>query len=201
MIAATRKKFTIEEYHRLIDLGFFTENDRIELIRGEIIEIAAKRTPHSVCNSQLWKQLYKLVGNQAEIRVQEPIVLFNHSEPEPDVVVARKKDDNYLSTHPSAADIILVIEISDSTLKYDSPKETLRERETKLPLYAEAGIKDYWIINLVARHLEVHTNPFSNAQGEFAYRNKTIVLPDEIIDIPEFTSSNLELNLIFPKDK
>ena len=201
MIAATRKKFTIEEYHRLVDLGFFTENDRIELIRGEIIEIAAKRTPHSVCNSQLWKQLYKLVGNQAEIRVQEPIVLFNHSEPEPDVVVARKKDDNYLSAHPSAADIILVIEISDSTLKYDSPKETLRERETKLPLYAEAGIKDYWIINLVARHLEVHTNPFSGTQGKFAYRNKTIVLPNETINIPEFTSSNLELNLIFPKDK
>ena len=192
MIAATRRKFTLEEYHRLVDLGFFTENDRIELIRGEIIKMSPKRTPHSVCNSQLWKQLYKLVGKQTEIRVQEPIVLFNHSEPEPDIVIARKKDDNYLSAHPTAADIILVIEISDSTLKYD--------RETKLPLYAEAGINNYWIINLVDRHLEVYTNPFSSNQGEFTYRNKTIFLPDESIDIPEFASLNLKLNSIFPKN-
>ena len=78
MVTVTRKKFTIDEYHKLLDLGFFTENDRIELIRGEIIEMAPKRTPHSVCNSLLWKQLYELIGKQAEIRVQEPIILREH---------------------------------------------------------------------------------------------------------------------------
>ena len=191
MIAATRKKFTIEEYHRLVDLGFFTENDRIELIRGEIIEMAPKRTPHSVCNSILFGELYKLLGDRANVRGQEPITLLSNSEPEPDVVIARKKDDNYLSAHPTAADIILVIEISDSTLKYD--------RETKLPLYAEAGINNYWIINLVDKHLEVYTNPFSNAQSEFAYRNKSIVLPDEKINIPSFTDVSLKLNTVFPR--
>ena len=143
MVVATRRKFTIEEYHQLVDLGFFTENDRIELIRGEILEMASKRTPHSVCNSLLWKKLYDLVGKQAEIRVQEPITLPSNSEPEPDVVIAQKEADNYLSAHPTAEDIILVVEISDSTLKYDSPKETLRERETKLSLYAEANINHY----------------------------------------------------------
>ena len=191
MIAATRRKFTIEEYHQLVDLGFFTENDRIELIKGEIIEMAPKRTPHSVCNSILFGELYRLLSDRANVRGQEPITLPSNSEPEPDVVIARKKNDNYLSAHPTAADIILVIEISDSTLKYD--------RETKLSLYAEAGINNYWIVNLIDNHLEVYTNPFSNSQGKFAYRNKTIVLSDESIDIPEFTKLNLELNLIFPQ--
>ncbi len=191
MVAATRRKFTIAEYHQLVDLGFFTENDRIELIRGEIIEMAPKRTPHSVCNSLLWKQLYELIGKQAEIRVQEPITLPSNSEPEPDVVIANKKDDNYLSAHPTVEDIILVIEISDSTLKYD--------KETKLSLYAEAGINNYWIINLVDNHLEVYSNPFADNQGKFGYKNINIVLPDETIFIPDFIKVSLELDSIFPK--
>jgi len=191
MVATTRKKlFTIDEYHRLVDLGFFTENDRIELIRGEIVEMAPKRTPHSVCNSLLWKQLYELVGKQAEIRVQEPITLSSSSEPEPDVVIAKKKDDNYLTAHPTVEDIILVIEISDSTLKYD--------REIKLSLYAEAGINNYWIINLVDRNLEVYINPFSNDKNQFGYRNKSIILPSEEIDIPGFSDITFELITIFP---
>ena len=190
MVTATRRKFTIEEYHRLVDLGFFTENDRIELIRGEIIEMAPKRTPHSVCNSTLFGELYRLLYNRANIRGQEPIILPSNSEPEPDVVIAKKKADNYLSAHPTPTDIILVIEISDSTLQYD--------RETKLPLYAEAGINYYWIVNLVENHLEVYTNPFTDSKGKFGYKNKNIVLSDENIDIPEFTDINLELNSIFP---
>ncbi len=190
MVAGTRKKFTINEYHQLVNLGFFTENDRIELIRGEIIHMAPKRISHSVCNSLLWKQLYQLLGEKAEIRVQEPITLLGNSEPEPDVVIAKKKADNYLSAHPIAADIILVIEISDSTLKYD--------KKTKLSLYAEAGINYYWIVNLVDNHLEVYTNPFASSQSEFAYRNKSIFLPNENIDIPEFTNLSLELKSIFP---
>lgn len=191
MVATTRKKlFTIDEYHRLVDLGFFTENDRIELIRGEIVEMAPKRTPHSVCNSLLWKQLYELVGKLAEIRVQEPITLSSSSEPEPDVVIAKKKDDNYLAAHPTVEDIILIIEISDSTLKYD--------REIKLSLYAEAGINNYWIINLVDHNLEVYRNPFSSDKNQFGYRNKSIILPSEEIDIPGFSDITFELTTIFP---
>ena len=190
MLAATRRKFTIDEYHKLVDLGFFTENDRIELIRGEILEMAPKRTPHSVCNSLLWKQLYELIGKQVEIRVQEPISLPSNSEPEPDVVIAKKKADNYLSAHPTVEDIILVIEISDSTLKY--------ERETKLPLYAEVGINNYWIVNLKKNHLEVYTNPFSDNKSIFNYRNKSIFLLDENIEIPGFNKVPLKLVTIFP---
>lgn len=190
MFVATRRKFTVDEYHKLIDLGFFAENDRIELIRGEIIEMAPKRTPHSVCNSLVWKRLYELIGKQAEIRIQEPITLLD-SEPEPDVVIARLKADNYLAAHPTAQDIILIIEIADSTLKYD--------REVKLPLYAEARINNYWIFNLVDRRLEVYSQPFSDTHNKFDYKTKNIFLPEEEIALPNFDNVNLELASVFPQ--
>lgn len=191
MVIATRKKFTIAEYHQLVDLGFFTEDEKIELIRGEIINMAPKRTPHSVCNSLLWKKLYQLIGQQAEIRVQEPITLPSDSEPEPDVVVAKLKADNYLSAHPVAENIILVVEIADSTLKYD--------REVKIPLYAEAGINDYWIFNLVDKCLEVYTKPFSRQNGNFNYQTRNIILADGTIEIPGFSDVILELATVFPQ--
>ena len=190
MLTTTRRKFTIDEYHQLVDLGFFNENDRIELIRGEIIEMAPKRTPHSVCNSILFGELYKLLSERANVRGQEPITLPSNSEPEPDVVIAKKKADNYLSNHPTVEDIILVIEISDSTLQYD--------RETKLFLYAEAKINNYWIFNLVDRRVEVYSNPFSDRQGKFDYRNKSIILPDENMVIPNFNDVSIDLKKIIP---
>ena len=193
MFAATRRKFTIDEYHQLVDLGFFTENDRIELIRGEIIEMAPKRTPHSVCNSTLFGELYRLLHDRANVRGQEPIILPDNSEPEPDVVIAKKKDDNYLSAHPTVKDIILIIEISDSTLQYD--------KETKLPLYAEAGINNYWIINLVDNRLEVYNNPFSDNKHRFGYKNQKIFLPNENLEIPSFEDTSLDLKAVFPTAK
>ncbi|MEM7757192.1 MAG: Uma2 family endonuclease [Cyanobacteria bacterium P01_A01_bin.40] len=191
MVAITRKKFTLDEYHRLIDWGFFAQNEKVELIRGEIIQISPKRTPHSVCNSLLWKAMYDLIDKQAEIRVQEPIIIDFNSEPEPDLVIAVNKNDNYLSSHPSPGDILLVIEIADSTLKYD--------QDTKLALYAEAKINNYWIVNLVERHLEAYRQPFQDNQGQFAYRSKQIILADETIELPHFNSLDLDLSQVFPK--
>ncbi|WP_367274824.1 Uma2 family endonuclease [Microcoleus sp. CAWBG556] len=102
---------------------------------------AAKTTFHSVCNTLLLQELVILIARIAHLRAQEPIILSTtDSEPEPDVVIARNRDDNYLASHPESADILLVIEVSDSTLKYD--------QRTKLSLYAEAGITNYWIFNL-----------------------------------------------------
>lgn len=190
MFIPTRKKFTIEDYHRLLDVGFFSENSKIELIRGEIIEMSPKRTPHSVCNSRLWRELYKLIDQQAIIRVQEPIIISTFSEPEPDLVIAKHRNDEYLSSHPKSEDILLVIEIADSTLKYD--------QETKLALYAEAEIKDYWIFNLINNYLETYTNPGKISKERYDYRTRQIVLANESITIPHFAALNLDLNLVFP---
>jgi len=190
MTVVTAKRFSIEEYHRLGELGFFDPDERVELIRGEIIKMAAKGRFHSVCNSLLVEELILLLSRRARVRVQEPIILTDDSEPEPDVVIARNRADNYLSSHPEPADILLVIEVSDSTLKYD--------RETKLSLYAEAGIANYGIFNLVGSQLEIHSEPYQERQGDFNYRSKRIVLPDETVAIPGFPDLSLDLSLVFP---
>ena len=190
MTITTAKRFTVEEYHRLAELGFFHEDDRIELIRGEIIQMAAKGTPHTTCCRNLLEELAALVIGRAKLQCQDPITLPSKSEPEPDFAILRKRADNYLSAHPTPEDILLVIEIADSTLKYD--------QETKLPLYAEAGISDYWIFNLVNNYLEAYCEPYQDSQGNFGYRMKRIVLPNQTIILPFFPELSLDLFKAFP---
>ncbi|MBD2680239.1 MULTISPECIES: Uma2 family endonuclease [Nostoc] len=191
MSVVTPKRFTIEEYHQLIELGFLKEGDRIELIRGELIQMVAKGTPHTFCATRLCRQLDRLLGDRAVVRCQEPIILPSNSEPEPDVAIARGDEVDYLAHHPYPEDIFLVVEISDSTLDYDQTK--------KLELYAEAGITNYWIVNLNARQLEHYSQPYQNAQGKFNYLSKQIYLPNEKVGIPGFENTLLDLTRIFPK--
>lgn len=187
----TPKRFTIDDYHRLIQLGFLTENDRVELIRGELMGMVAKGTPHTVCNTSLIYELIMLLQTRAVIRGQESITLPPNSEPEPDLVIAKNCSDRYLSNHPQPEDILLVVEIADSTLKYD--------QESKLPLYAESGIANYWIFNLVTYCLEIYTQPYEDLQGNFAYANKQILLPNSSINLPNFPDLFLDLSRIFPE--
>ncbi|OUL37221.1 hypothetical protein BV372_03500 [Nostoc sp. T09] len=190
MSLSTAKRFTIAEYHRLAELGFFTEDDRVELIKGEIINMAAKGTPHSVCGTRLYRELFKLIKEQGTLRSQDPIIISKNSEPEPDLVIVRNRSDDYLANHPSPSDILLLIEIADSSLKYD--------QEEKLPLYAEAGIADYWIFNLVDNYLECYSEPYQALQGKFGYRHKTIFLPDESVNLSNFSDLVLDLSKVFP---
>ena len=191
MVAGTRRKFSLDEYHRLIDWGFFAENERVELIRGEIIKMSPKKTLHSVCNYLLLKELTLMLGNMAIVRGQEPILIPPNSEPEPDLVIAVNQTDNYLSSHPTPNDILLVIEIADSTLQYD--------QENKLALYAGAGINNYWIFNLVDHHLEIYSQPFQHNQDNFQYRYKQIVLSNQKINLPNFEHLDLDLAKVFPE--
>jgi Uma2 family endonuclease len=190
MTIAISKRFTLDEYHRLADLGFFDDCDRVELIRGEIIQMIAKGTPHSVCGTRLNREMTKLIGDRATARTQEPLPLPPNSAPEPDYAIVRNRDDDYLSAHPEAEDVLLVIEISDSSLDYD--------RDVKLKLYAESGIENYWIFNLQESILEVYGEPYQTTQGGFGYRVKRILLPNDAIALPGFPDSALELNKVFP---
>jgi Uma2 family endonuclease len=191
MTITTAKRFTIAEYDRLAELGFFSEDDRVELIRGEIISMVSKGKPHSVCETRLERELFKLVGERATLRGQQPIIIADYSEPEPDRVIVKNRPDDYLSNHPTPDDILLLIEIADSSLKYD--------QEVKLPLYAEAGIADYWIFNLVENHLEFYSEPLHDFQGRFGYRKKIIYLANELVDLPCFPDLVLDLSKVFPQ--
>lgn len=186
----TAKRFTLADYHRLIELGFLTENDRLELIRGELMQMVAKGTPHTVCNTSLVYEMTILLQRQAIVRGQEPITLPPNSEPEPDLVIARNRPDRYLSGHPNPSDILLVAEVADSTLKYD--------QEVKLPLYAESGISDYWLFNLVASYLEVYTQPYQDLQGNFGYASKRVFLSNTTVTFPSFPNLSLDLSRVFP---
>lgn len=186
----TAKRFTIAEYHRLAELGFLKEDERFELIRGEIVQMVAKGKPHAVCETRLERELYKLVGERATLRGQQPIIIPYNSEPEPDRVIVRNRADDYLDAHPHPADILLLIEIADSSLKYD--------QEVKLTLYAEAGISDYWIFNLADHRLEYYSEPYEDLQGKFGYRRKFIYLPNESVNLPCFPNLILDLSKVFP---
>lgn len=190
MSLITAKRFTISEYHRLAELGFFEENDRVELIKGEIVQMVSKGTPHSVCETRLFRELFKLVGERATLRGQQPLIIPNDSQPEPDLAIVQNCDDDYLSAHPSPEDVLLVIEIADSSLKYD--------QEVKLPLYAEACISDYWIFNLGENCLESYSEPYK-VQGKSGYRRKLILLSNETVTLPYFPELLLDLAKVFPK--
>jgi Uma2 family endonuclease len=190
MPLVTTKRFTLDEYHRLIELGFLKEDDQIELIRGELVQMVAKGTRHSVSNTKLLRALDRLIGDKAVVRGQEPIILSANSEPEPDVVIARGQPDDYLPNHPYSADILLVIEVSDSTLNYD--------QTAKLSLYAEYQIQEYWIVNLIANQLERYSQAYQDSQGNFGYRTKQISLRNETVTLPIFSDLSIDLNLVFP---
>ena len=185
MINTQVRPLTTNDYHRMIETGIIHEGEHIELISGQIFNMAAKGTRHTVANTELMSELLLLLGRKAKIRCQDPITLPNNSEPEPDILIARLRSDNYINSHPAPADIILVIEVADSTLSFD--------RNTKAPLYAAAGISEYWIVNLVENRLEIYSQP----EGSL-YTNTQIILPPRLVNLPHFSDIAIDLATIFP---
>ena len=151
MVNTQIRSLTSAEYYQMMESGIIREGERIELILGQIFTMAPKGTRHTVATSRLLKSLLVLIGEQAIVRCQDPISLPNHSEPEPDMAIVRLRSDDYVNSHPSPADIILVIEVADSSIKF--------HRDTKAPLYAAAGISEYWIVNIIDSHLEIYRQP------------------------------------------
>ncbi|HLO89469.1 MAG TPA: Uma2 family endonuclease [Nostocaceae cyanobacterium] len=183
------KRFSLAEYHQLIELGFFRESDRLELISGEIMEKAPQSKPHATCLRKLMREFPTLVSNKATLQTHAPISVPPNSEPEPDFAIIKNREDNYLSSHPTPADVLLLIEVADYSLEYD--------QKVKLPLYAQAGITDYWIINLLDNYLECYSNPSPTQLGKFGYLTKRIVLPTQVIALPCFPDLSLDLTKIF----
>ncbi|WP_414755151.1 Uma2 family endonuclease [Anabaena sp. CCY 9910] len=190
MSIAQAKRFTLDEYQKLTELGFFHEDDHIELINGELIQMVSKGKAHETCLRNLLRELPKLVGDRATLQSQAPITLPPNSEPEPDFAIVKNRDDNYLSAHPSPDDVLLVIEVADSSLSYD--------QDIKIPLYAKAGIADYWIFNLFDNCLESYSQPYQDSQGKHGYLNKRIVLPNQVIYLPCFPDLSLDVSRILP---
>jgi Uma2 family endonuclease len=151
-------RFTVEDYDVMLEHGILTENDRVELIRGEILEKLPIGNKHAAGVKRINRLFSHRVGNLVLVGVQDPIRHTNDSEPEPDVTLLRLRADFYASGKPRPADVLLLVEVSDSTLDF--------VRDVKRPLYAEARLTEYWILNLVEDCLEVYRQP--QADGTYA---------------------------------
>ena len=148
---ARRRPFTADEYHRMLAAGILAEDDAVELVGGDIVNKAPKSARHAACLSKLTEHLASALRQRATIRVQDPIALGPFSEPEPDIVLAKHRVDAYADGHPTAGDVLLVIEVADSSLHYD--------REVKIPLYASFGMPEVWLVDLIRQAVTVFTEP------------------------------------------
>jgi Uma2 family endonuclease len=143
-------RFTVDEYHKLIEVGILTENDRLELIDGYLVEKMPHDPIHDGTLQKVNRRLLRLLPSGWEARVQMAVTL-SRSEPEPDLAIVRESPDSYMSNHPGGSDFGLVIEVSNTSLDSD--------RDDKIPMYARDGIPVYWIVNLVDRQVEVYEQP------------------------------------------
>jgi Uma2 family endonuclease len=196
MVNTQIRSLTSADYYQMMESGIIREGERVELILGQIFTMAAKGTRHTVATTRLITELPMLIQRRAIVRCQDPISLPNHSEPEPDIVIARLRSDDYINSHPSPVDIILVIEVADSSIKFVGEASLKENRETKAPLYAAAGISEYWIVNLIDNRLEIYRQP----EGSI-YTSIEIITPPRSIGLPQFSDITLNIGDFFPASK
>jgi Uma2 family endonuclease len=146
-----RYRFTVREYNRMGEAGILGEGDRVELIEGEIVMMPPIGSRHAACVAYLNHFLVAAAGSEAIVRVQSPIVLDDHSEPEPDFCIAKPRADFYAAAHPAPADVLLLIEVADSSIGFD--------RGVKVPLYGRAGVPALWIVDLGSQRVFAYSEP------------------------------------------
>ena len=152
-----RRCFTVEEYHRMGQFGILSEDDRVELIEGEIVEMTPIGSRHAACVARL-TALFSRVQPRGIVWVQNPIRLGQRSEPQPDLALLRPRPDFYDEAHPGTADVLLVVEVAETSGNVD--------RKVKVPLYARAGVPEVWLVDLGGECIEVYRNPGSQGYQE-----------------------------------
>lgn len=168
----------------MIEAGIYTENDRIELLNGEIIEKMPKGPKHSVSNDLIADLFKEQLGSQVYVRSQNPIMLDNLSEPEPDIVLVKPPYKKYLNNHPTPDDIFLIMEISDSTLVYD--------RNNKAMAYSRNNIQQYLVLNLQNQTLEDYREP-----DEDGYQFKRTLRKGDTFNLVAFPDVELKIDDLF----
>jgi hypothetical protein len=178
-VSATRRRFTRAEYYRMAEVGILGWRDRVELLRGEIVEMSPIGPRHSAFVDNLTRLLIRCLDDRAIVRVQGPVALADDTEPQPDLAVLRRRHDvPYREREAWAEDALLMIEVAESTLAYD--------RSTKMRLYAEAGIPEYWVVDCAAETVEVHRGP-----GPDGYRDVSQVAGAAMLTLQAFPGVEL----------
>ena len=179
-----RYRFTVDEYDRLGEAGILGEDDRVELIDGEIVMMTPIGVRHAAGANRLNRLLVRLYGDAGIVQVQNPIVLDQRSEPQPDLSVLLPRDDFYFDRHPQPEDVFLAIEVADTSIGYD--------RRVKVPLYASAGIAEMWIFDAGGELVDVYRKPFPGGYAERRTYRRGERIPLPGID------AELEVDAILP---
>ena len=148
----------MDEYYRMADAGLFRADDRLELVEGEIIDKAPIGSRHAACVNRLNRLLSARLGERAIVSVQSPVRLSDLSEPQPDVAVLAPRDDFYAGGHPGPSEVLLVVEVADTTAGWD--------RGVKMPLYGRAGVAEAWLVDLAAGAVDVFSAPGPDGYGD-----------------------------------
>lgn len=180
MVEPLRKQFTVAEYHTMLEAGILHEDSRVELIEGEIWQMPPIGSYHAGGVNRLTALLLDLLRGRALVSVQNPVRLSDLSEPQPDFAVLRSRDDYYSSQHPAAADVLLLIEVADSSLEFD--------RGRKANLYARHGIPEVWLQDLRNAALIVLRDPSSQGYRDVKFfhrgeRLSPLAFPDLVIEV------------------
>jgi Uma2 family endonuclease len=182
-VAVSRRRFTVDDYHRMGEAGILSPTDRVELIDGEIVAMTPIGPRHGACVDRATRVLVTAVGSSAIVRVQGSVRLDLFHEPEPDIVLLRPRADFYASAHPGPADILLVIEFAESSIDYD--------RDIKTRVYAKAGVAEYWLVNLNEDEVHVHVDPSNGVyRAATSYRRGQSLAPRSL---PSLAISMLDL--------
>ncbi len=170
----------LAEWQKMGEANIFPPGSRLELINGEIIEMAPIGSNHAGQINRLNQLLTPLVSNQAIVSIQNPVQLDDLSEPEPDLMLLKPKDDFYSAQHPNASDVLLLIEVADTSLTFD--------QNQKLRLYALHDIPEYWLLNIKDRCLEVYRQPFNGL-----YAEKTTLRPGDQISLSQLNDMTINI--------
>lgn len=186
-VEVARRRFTRAEYHRMAEVGILGPSDRVELIRGEIVEMSPLGRRHAAFVNDFNRLLVTRLAGRAIVSVQNPVVLADDTEPRPDLVVLRLRqtpgEPPYKDAEPTTADVLLLIEVAETSLAYD--------RSVKLRLYAEAGVPECWVVDGAAERVEIYRDP-----GPTGYRDLTRLEGDPAIAPAAFPDVSLRLSEI-----
>ncbi len=183
-VVVARRRFTREEYHRMGEVGILKPTDRVELIRGEIVEMSPIGPRHIAFVNNLTQLLVVRLAGRAIVSVQNPVALADDTEPQPDLAILRRRPTPYKEREPYTEDVLLLIEVAESSLRYD--------RSTKLRLYAETGIPEYWVVDCVAESIDLYRTP--SADG---YRDVSRVAGAATVTLQAFPDLGLTTAEIF----
>jgi Uma2 family endonuclease len=189
LIGVRPHRFTVDDYYRIVEAGLLPKGSRVELIRGQIVDRHAIGSPHLGMVIRLTRLMVLALAGRGLVSVQNSVRLDMESEPEPDVVVLAPRDDDYdQPPHPGPSDVMLLIEVADSSLEYD--------RTPKAELYAESGIGEYWIVNLTERVVEVLSRPVGGL-----YQDRRRVAAGQTLDIVALPGVSFMVSVLFPRQR